>query len=155
MFSINCIKRELLVCDGVSVCLWLCGRIYLWTQLNPEKSVPVPHWTHDAICDNMWWSSSFHVSVWMWIPVKRPQWRNNRNCCTPEPSSDVFQYVVLIFFVFQCVDTDTCKLNAKKKQYYLFSIWSFELIIISLWSSESFCFSVWMRVPMNRVKETS
>ena len=90
MFSINCIKREVSVCDGVLVCLWLCGRIYLWTQINPETSVPVQHWTHNAICDNMWWSSSFHVSVLMWIPVKRPQWRNNRNCCALEPSSDVF-----------------------------------------------------------------
>ena len=54
LFSINCIKRQVSVCDGVMVCLWLCARIYLWTQINPETSVPVQHWTHQAICDNMW-----------------------------------------------------------------------------------------------------
>ena len=155
MFSINCIKRQVSICDGVLVCLSLCGRIYLWTQLNPETSVPVQHWTHEAISDNMRWSSSLHFSVWRWIPVNRtqlknnqkcwainpwsdvwqyvvvfslhlsvwmsipvnqPQWRNNWNTCALKPSSDVCQYVVLRLFVFQCVDTHTCSLNAKKKQ---------------------------------------
>ena len=59
---------------------------------------------------------SLHLSVWMWIPVNRPQWRNNRNCCAFNPSSDVCQYVVLRLFLFQCVATDTCRLNAKKKK---------------------------------------
>ena len=155
MFSINCIKRQVSVCDGVMVCLWLCASIYLWTQLNPETSVPVQHLTHQPISDNMWWSLSFHLSVWMSIPVNQPQWRNNQSSCTLKPSSDVCQYVVLRLFVFQCVDTYTCRLNAKKKQSLLFSISILELIVISVWCSLSFSFSVWMQIPVNRVKETS
>ena len=139
------------VCDGDLVCLWLCGCIYLLTQHNPETSVAVPHLTHQAICDNMWWSSSLHLSVWMWIPVNRPQWRNNRNCCALKPSSDVFQYVVLRLFVFQCVDRDTCRLNAKKKQSELFSILILEVIVISVCCSLSLSFSVWINLGVWKI----
>ena len=124
LFSINCIKRQVSVCDGVLVCLWMCGRIYLWAQLNPEISVPIQQWTHQTLCHNMWWSSSLHLSVWRWIPVNRIQWKNNQKCWAINPWSDVWQYVVLFFFASQCVDVDTCKQTTMKKQSELLRTWA-------------------------------
>ena len=141
VFIMNCIKRQLSIFDGVLVCLWMCGRIYLWAQFNPETSAAVQHWTHQTLSDNMWWSSSLHLSVWMCIPVNRIQWKNNQKRWAINPWSDVWQYVVLFFFASQCLDVHTCKQTTMKKQSELlrtcvikwcFSICGTQIICLSV-----------------------
>ena len=58
------------VCDGVLVCIWMCGCGHRRTQLNSKKSGSVHHLTQQGMFVNMWWCCSFHFSVWMQIPVK-------------------------------------------------------------------------------------
>ena len=116
LFSIEPIKRYVTICGSIRLCISVCGCGYLSKENNEKTIRNVEQLTHAVMCGNMRWSFSFHLSVWMWIPIKRPQWRNNRNCCWIKPSSYVCEYVLLRFFVFESVDTDTDKLNAKKKQ---------------------------------------
>ena len=122
LFRIEPIKRYVTICGSIRLCISVCGCGYLSKENNEKTIRNVEQLTHTVMCGNMRWSFSFHLSVWMWIPVKRPQWRNNRNCCSIKPSRYVCQYVLLRFFVFECVDTDTYKLNAKNKQLWLLSI---------------------------------
>ena len=110
------------ICGSIRLCISVCGHGYLSKENNEKTIRNVEQLTHSVMCGNMRCSFSFHLSVWMWIPVKRPQWRNNRNCCSIKPSRYVCQYVLLRFFVFECVDTDTYKLNAKNKELWLLSI---------------------------------
>ena len=116
LFRIEPIKRYVTICGSIRLCISVCGCGYLSKENNEKTIRNVEQLTHAVMCGNMQWSFSFHLSVWMWIPVKRPQWRNNRNCCSIKPSRYVCQYVLLRFFAFEWVDTDTYKLNAKKKQ---------------------------------------
>ena len=110
------------ICGGLRLCISVCGGGYLSKENNEKTMRNVDQLTHAVMCGNMRWSFSFHLSVWMWIPVNRPQWRNNRNFCSLKPSRYVCQYMLLRFFIFDCVDTDSYKLNAKKKQSLLLSI---------------------------------
>ena len=116
LFSIEPIKPNVTICGGLRLSISVCGGVYLSKEKNEQTIRNIEQLTHAVMCGNMRWPFSFHLSVWMWILVKRPQWRNNQNCCSLKPSTYVCQYVLLRFFVFECVDTDTYKLNAKKKQ---------------------------------------
>ena len=116
LFRIEPNKLYVTICGGLCLCISVCGGGYLSTENNEKKIRNVAQLSHAVMCGNMRWSFSFHLSGWMWIPVNRLQWRNNRNCCSLKPSTYVCQYVLLRLFVFECVDTDTYKLNAKNKQ---------------------------------------
>ena len=67
-------------CDGVLVCLWMCGHRYLPTKLNAQTSGSFHHLSHQVICYNVWWSSSLNFCVCMQIPVNWIQSRNKHNC---------------------------------------------------------------------------
>ena len=116
LFSIEPIKWYVTICGGLRLCISVCGGGCLSKEQNEKTIRNVEQLTHAVMCGNMRWSFSFHLSVWMWIPVNRPQWRNNQNCCWLKSSRYVCQYVLLRFFVFECVHTDTYRLNARKKQ---------------------------------------
>ena len=53
------------------------------------------------------------------MPVNRIQLRNEWNCLGINPQTDVSQYVVIIFFILQCVDRSACEHNSIKKQIEL------------------------------------
>ena len=88
--AFNPSNRYVTICGGLRLCISVCGGGYLSTEYNEKTIRNVEQLTHEVMCGNMWCFFSLHLSVWMWIPVNRPQWRNNRNCCALEPSSDCF-----------------------------------------------------------------
>ena len=73
LFSIEPMKRYLTICGILCLCISVCGGGYLSTEYNEKTIRNVEQLTHAVMCGNMRWSFSFHLSVWMWIPVKRPQ----------------------------------------------------------------------------------
>ena len=73
LFSIEPIKRYVTICGSIRLCISVCGCGYLSKENNENTIRNVEQLTHAVMCGNMRWSFSFHLSVWMWIPVKRPQ----------------------------------------------------------------------------------
>ena len=73
LFSIEPIKPYVTICGGLRLCISVCGGVYLSKENNEKTIRNVEQLTHAVMCGNMRWSFSFHLSVWMWITVKRPQ----------------------------------------------------------------------------------
>ena len=100
----------------------------------------------------MWWSASFPFSVWTRLPVNTIQSRNNWNCSASNHPSILCQYVVVSFFLSQCVDAFVCERISSRKnwnasppnpscdscQYVvvsfssIVSIWLFQFFLVSL-----------------------
>ena len=73
LFSIEPINPYVTICGGLHFCISVCRGGYLSTENNEKTIRNVEQLTHAVMCGNMRWSFSFHLSVWMCIPVKRPQ----------------------------------------------------------------------------------
>ena len=85
-------------------------------------------------------------------PVNRFQWRNNWNCWASPPSRDSCQYVVVWFFVFQCVDMFVCEQISMQKRLEQLSITSFKIFLSVCGCWINFSFSVWTHLSVNRFK---
>ena len=73
LFSIEPINPYVTICGGLRLCISVCGGRYLSKENNEKTIRNVEQLTHAVMCGNMQWSFSFHLSVWMWIPVNRQQ----------------------------------------------------------------------------------
>ena len=73
LFRIEPIKRYMTICGSIRLCISVCGCGYLSKENNEKTIRNIEQLTHAVMCGNMRWSFSFHLSVWMWIHVKRPQ----------------------------------------------------------------------------------
>ena len=99
----------------------------------------------------MWWSVSFSFSVWILSSVNRIQLRNNNNCWASNPLSDICQYVVVCFFLFQCLDP--LRVNRIKSRNK-WNCWALhhQAIPVNMWWSDSFSSSVRILPPVNRIQ---
>ena len=133
MFNINCIKRQVSVCDGLFVCLWMCGSGHPRTQLNPETSGRVQLLSNQPFvhqCVMVYWSVCECVVA---ETANATQCTNIWTCSSFKPARDICQYVVMVFFAFHCVDANTCKISLNYKSTQLLSILIFQVIDISMW----------------------
>ena len=74
---------------------------------------------------------------------------NTWNCGSFSPSTNVCQYVVVLFFICQCVHSSACEQNKWKKQWELFSTSPISRLSISVWWCLSLSINVWLRTPAN------
>ena len=117
LFSVMCGQASTEnMCRSTSV--WMLPPVNI---IQSRTIGTVEHQILQAIPVSMWWSHSFHFSVWTRLPVNRIQSRNNLNHWAFNSSTDSSQYVVVFFFLFQCVDSSVCEHNSIKKQFELLS----------------------------------
>ena len=89
------------------------------------------------------------MNVWPRTPRNPTQSRNICTCSAFNPARDVCQYVVMMFFPFQCVDANTCQVNSKVEinatvEYFNLSGHSYQYVMV-----RPLCMNVCFRIPVN------
>ena len=82
--------------------------------------------------------------MWSHLPVNRIQSRNNWNCRVLNYQANICQYVVVYFFLFQCVDPSACEYILMQETIGAVEHQILQEIPVNMWCSHSYCFSVWI-----------
>ena len=92
------------------------------------------------------------MNVWLQTLANATEFKKIWTSSSFNPARDVCQYVMMLFFPFQCVDANTCQVNSKVEinatvEYFNLSGHSYQYVMV-----RPLCINVCLRIPVNEIQ---